>query len=72
MEEEDEHVRVACIPFLPTEKEIEEHNTTHRPFRSWCKHCIWGRAEEGFQQKDRGDRGNGAPVVDFGLLGKED
>ena len=25
---------------MPTKKEIEEHQVTHWPFRSWCKHCV--------------------------------
>ena len=28
----------------PTEREIREHELTHLPFRSWCKHCVRGRA----------------------------
>ena len=30
-------------PGTPTQKEMEEHNITHLPFRSWCPHCIAGR-----------------------------
>lgn len=29
----------------PTRKEIEEHGVTHWPFRSWCRHCMMGRAQ---------------------------
>ena len=25
--------------------EIDKHNMTHLPFRSWCRHCVRGRAE---------------------------
>ena len=28
----------------PTGREIEEHNRTHIPFRSWCKFCVSARA----------------------------
>ena len=27
----------------PTVKEHQEHKTTHRPCRSWCKFCVMGR-----------------------------
>ena len=29
----------------PSQREIEEHERTHLPFRSWCKHCVMGRAQ---------------------------
>ncbi len=29
----------------PSEKEVEEHNLDHGIFRSWCPHCVKGRAE---------------------------
>ena len=28
----------------PSRKEIEEHMLTHIPFRSWCPHCVRGKA----------------------------
>ena len=30
-------------PKMPTRTEIEEHNLTHLPYRSWCRHCVRGR-----------------------------
>ena len=30
--------------FMPTEAEIEDHRLTHIPYRSWCRHCVLGRA----------------------------
>ena len=35
-------VKVAA-PTQPTDKEIEEHELTHLPFRKWCKECVQGR-----------------------------
>ena len=29
----------------PTEKEVEEHMITHLPYRSWCTHCVKGKAK---------------------------
>ena len=29
----------------PSQKEVEEHERTHLPFRSWCEHCVKGKAK---------------------------
>ena len=40
-------------PRQPSQQEKEEHEMTHLPFRSWCRHCIMGRGrEEGLSQVD--------------------
>ena len=31
-------------PMNPTKAEIEEHEITHLPYRSWCSHCVRGKA----------------------------
>ena len=36
--------RIACDPGRPTRQEFLDHRCTHWPFRSWCKHCVRGRA----------------------------
>ena len=36
-------VRNIRDPGRPTAKEHQEHMTTHRPYRSWCKFCVMGR-----------------------------
>ena len=41
--EEAKTPEVLRDPGAPTQKEIEEHNVTHLPFRSWCQHCVRGR-----------------------------
>ena len=28
---------------MPTQREREEHEATHVPFRDWCAHCMMGR-----------------------------
>ena len=35
--------RMRPDPGRPTAKEQREHNVTHYPFRSWCRHCLRGR-----------------------------
>ena len=31
-------------PYVPTQAEIEEHNKSHPPWRSWCTACVGGGA----------------------------
>ena len=49
-EEEEEAGMRKCVrmqdPKLPSKTEVEEHNITHLPFRSWCRHCVRGRGKE--------------------------
>jgi len=35
---------VAC-GIRPSQDEVDEHERTHMPFRSWCKHCVFGKAK---------------------------
>ncbi len=28
---------------IPSTKEVEEHNSDHSVFRSWCPHCVKGK-----------------------------
>ena len=48
-EEEPEEVREVSappIPTLPSREEVFRHRLTHRPFRSWCPHCVKGKGRE--------------------------
>ena len=38
--EEAEAPVIRKAPKGPTQKEREEHEATHLPYRSWCKHCV--------------------------------
>ena len=42
--EEARTPRVPHDPGRPTRKELAEHLCIHWPFRSWCRHCVCGRA----------------------------
>ena len=33
-------------PTMPSRAEVETHNLTHLPYRSWCRHCVRGRGKE--------------------------
>ena len=42
-EEEVRRVKQVLIPNTPSRTEVLEHRLTHRPFRSWCPHCVRGK-----------------------------
>ena len=73
-EEDIEPCRVAPDPKLPTEAEVEEHRACgHIPFRSWCPHCVKGRAL-GERRGGAGEEGgNRVPVIgmDYFFLTRE-
>ena len=41
--EDDEPLKVAKDPKLPTAEAVAAHDCTHLPYRSWCKWCVQGR-----------------------------
>ena len=41
--EEGRTIRTPAPPYVPSVKERREHNATHYPPRSWCRHCVEGR-----------------------------
>ena len=57
--------RVAPDPGLPTQSEIDEHNVDHWPYRSWCEHCVRGRA---VGEPHRSGPESTVPVIAFDYL----
>jgi len=43
VEDEVRKPKPATRPYTPTKTEIYEHEVTHLPYRSWCRHCVHGR-----------------------------
>ena len=39
-EEEHQKARAMSSPDHPSRRAVEDHNSTHIPFRSWCDHCL--------------------------------
>ncbi len=70
-EEEGQEAEVACKPCMPTEEEVEKHNATHIPFRSWCPYCVAGKAKCNPHFKKDGDRPSSVNVVslDYAFIG---
>ena len=48
--------RVARRPVLPTKADIAEHFPLHLQYRSWCKHCVAGKARLAQHVVQPGDR----------------
>ena len=59
LEEGEEGIRAkgATVPTMPSQEEVEAHMLTHVPYRSWCKHCVKGKAKgkPHFRTKAGGD-----------------
>ena len=58
---EDEEVSQESIqvkslrsPSAPSRQEVLEHSLTHFPFRSWCPHCVKGKAKASKHSVTRG------------------
>ena len=41
---ESRNVRVMRAPGVPSQADIDAHNVSHCPFRSWCKWCVAGQS----------------------------
>ena len=54
-EEEHQEARAMASPNIPSRREVEDHNLTHIPFRSWCR----GRGRRS-AHKRRHSEGEGA------------
>ena len=56
-----EPLKKAKNPKLPSTEEVEEHNRTHIPYRSWCQWCVAGRG--------RGDQHRSSPESSIPIVG---
>ena len=71
--EEARDVSAPPIPITPTKEEVDKHRLTHRPFRSWCPHCVRGkgRADQYRKSRQRGEyRGIPKLVSDYFFIGR--
>ena len=72
LSEEARPPEVLRDPGAPTKKELEEHSTTHLPFRSWCPHCVAGKAQDRphrMKKEDQMEKQIPEIVFDYGFLG---
>ena len=72
--EEAKPPEVLRNPGAPTPREIEEHNVTHLPFRSWCPHFVAGKAQDRPDKKrdNQGEKQIPKIVFDYCFLGGKD
>ena len=64
-EEECAPMRMAPEPGEPTAEEIENHRTTHLPYRSWCEECVKGR---GSGEQHRAGPASSVPIISCDYL----
>ena len=64
-EEESQPVNSLPSPDMPTQSEREEHDVTHHPYRSWCKHCVEGRGIEMGHRLGDDHSNRGVAIVGF-------
>ena len=55
-------------PDDPTQEEIDEHNVDHGVFRSWCPHCVKGRAAAYGHRKGKNKSKRLVPVVSIDYM----
>jgi len=41
---EGQEARRLSRPPQPSKEEVLQHELTHLPFRSWCRHCVRGKS----------------------------
>ena len=58
-------VNVPKAPKEPTPQEREEHNLTHLPYRSWCRHCVRGRGKSEAHRELEAEKQHSVPHVSF-------
>ena len=39
-------MRILADPRMPSQKDVDEHNLSHVPYRNWCPHCVMGRGKD--------------------------
>ena len=63
--------KVLPSPVPPSRQEMLEHNITHTPYRSWCPHCVAGKAKCMKHSQGQGLEHHEIPVVcmDYMFMG---
>jgi len=45
-DEGNQFIKKRIDPRLPSEREVEDHNLTHLPYRNWCPVCVRSKGKE--------------------------
>ena len=67
-------VKVLPSPSPPSRQEMLEHNLTHWPFRSWCRHCVAGKAKASKHSSSGAMSESEIPIIsmDYAFMGDKD
>ena len=66
---EERGVRVMKAPKAPSQEEIDRHNVSHCPFRSWCQWCVAGQAKaKGHFKADCDEKESRIPTVSMDYM----
>ena len=68
VEEEAELPKRICREWRPSKEEVDIHNRTHLPYRSWCPHCVRGKARRRNRRKRRRNVKGSVPVVSLDYM----
>ena len=65
---------IARSPGCPTHEEIEHHNVTHLPYRSWCPVCVQARGKEDDHRRNKKKPEETVPtiVMDYKAFGQDE
>ena len=72
--DEAELPKKTTMDMRPSKEEVELHNKTHLPYRSWRPHCVRGKARRRRSKKKRRKVRGGVPVISVDYMwmkGKE-
>ena len=58
-------------PKEPSEEERRNHELTHLPYRSWCRHCVGGRGTNAPHKKQNSHGDLHELHLDFAFMGDE-
>ena len=56
-------------PSLPNGAEVEEHEKTRLPFRSWCRHCVRGKGKQAEHRRITQEEVGPELHMDFAFMG---
>ena len=56
--EEAQRAKFRSVESVPLQREVDEHNIDHAVFRSWCPHCVKGKASSYGHPRNENDKGD--------------
>ena len=68
IEEEAEEPKRICREMRPSKEEVDVHNRTHLPYRSWCPHCVKGKARRRNHRRRRRSVKDSIPVISLDYM----